>query len=298
MAKVSVIIPTFNRGAMTVRAVQSVIEQTYADWECIVVDDASTDNTEELISGIGHDRVRYIRHETNLHASASRNTGIQAASGKYLAFLDDDDYWLPDKLEKQMNLMEGGEETLGLVYCWMDYFRDGEIVHRHHPELRGNVFEHTIDEQRMGGCPTLLVRKDLALEIGGFDPSLKRGNDGDFTRRICRVSRVDYVPEVLVHVNVGHAGITTESTKRYENGIISQETKLIKFKDELKQLPEVKVNILKKIVHFSFLSRQYSLGIKKSGEIILIKPVMFGWCMKRLITALAGQQIYRKFFGP
>ena len=118
---VSVIIPTHNRADLVPLAIQSVLQQTYTNLECIVVDDASTDNTEETVRTIIDERIIYLRHENNKHASAARNTGIKYARGEFIAFLDDDDEWLPTKLEKQVPFLLNLHEKVGMIYCWMDY---------------------------------------------------------------------------------------------------------------------------------------------------------------------------------
>jgi len=100
---VSVIIPTYNRAHLVGRSIQSVINQTYQDFEIIVVDDGSTDNTEDIIKEFQKKdkRIKHIKHNKNKGGSAARNTGIRAARGEYIAFLDSDDEWMPTKLEKQ-----------------------------------------------------------------------------------------------------------------------------------------------------------------------------------------------------
>ena len=105
---VSIIIPTYNRAHLIGRAIQSVLNQTYQNFEIIVVDDGSTDNTEEMIKEFQkHDkRIKYIRHEKNRGGAAARNTGIKVARGEYIAFQDSDDEWLPEKLEKQMDVFQ------------------------------------------------------------------------------------------------------------------------------------------------------------------------------------------------
>ena len=111
--KVSVIIPTYNRAHLVGRAIRSVLNQTYQDFEIIVVDDGSTDNTEEVVKSFNDPRIRYIRHEKNRGGSAACNTGIRAARGEYIAFQDSDDEWLPEKLEKQMQVFENTPTGVG-----------------------------------------------------------------------------------------------------------------------------------------------------------------------------------------
>ena len=115
---ISVIIPTYNRAHLISRSAKSVLAQTYPDFELIIVDDGSGDNTEEIIEALADPRIRYLRHESNRGVSAARNTGIRAARGDYIAFQDSDDEWLPQKLEKQLGLFEQDNRgDLGLVLC-------------------------------------------------------------------------------------------------------------------------------------------------------------------------------------
>jgi glycosyltransferase involved in cell wall biosynthesis len=223
--------------------------------ECIIVDDGSSDNTNQIVNSIDDDRLVYIRHPVNKGASAARNTGIKHSKGEFIAFLDDDDEWLSTKLEKQVPLLQGLSERFGMVYCWMDYYNDeGELLHEHHPTLKGNVFHEVLDAQRLGGCPTLLVRREVFDEVQGFDESLPRGNDGDFIRRVCRKYKVDLIPEVLVKVYTrhGYPQIGSNDKKGIENHIFSQLAKIKKFENELKFYPQETENI------FFDLARNYA----------------------------------------
>jgi len=210
------------------------------------VDDASTNDTEFVVSEFSDDRLVYLRHETNRHTSAARNTGIAHARGGLLAFLDDDDEWLPTKLEKQVSLIQSLPINVGMVYCWMNYYDDqGRRVKEHHPMHRGYVFPYVLDQQRIGGCPTLLVRRSVVEKVGGFDESLLRGNDGDFIRRVCLEYEVDVIPEVLVEVHVGHGHerISRSDEQGIQNAITGQMAKLNKFRDELPKYPRRAANI-------------------------------------------------------
>jgi glycosyltransferase involved in cell wall biosynthesis len=237
---VSVIIPTYNRSSLLPRAIRSVLGQTYTNLECIVIDDASTDDTASAVQQFTDDRLVYFRHETNRHVSAARNTGIAEAKGDLIAFLDDDDRWLPTKLEHQVPYLANLPPSVGMIYCWMDYYDDqGQMVHQHHPAYRGQVFPHVLDAQRIGGCPTLLVRRAVIEKVGDFDESLRRGNDGDFIRRVSLEYDVDFVAEALVEVNVGHGHerISWNNERGIRDAIKGHSIKLIKFKDVLHKYP-------------------------------------------------------------
>jgi len=243
---VSVVLPTYERAGLVGRAIDSVLAQTFADFELVVVDDASGDDTPDVVCGYDDDRVEYVRHETNRHVSAARNTGIERADGRYVAFLDDDDEWLPTKLEKQVALLEGAPERVGLAYCWMDYVDGEEVMEEYRPTLRGEIFERALAGQPIGGCSTLLVRASAIEAVGGFDEDLPRGNDGDFIRRVCREYHVDYVPEVLVRYRVGHGSqrITRDDREGIENAVRANRAKLDKFGSDLRRYPAARAAIL------------------------------------------------------
>ena len=239
---VSVIIATYNRAQLVTRAINSVINQSYYNLECIVIDDGSTDNTGQIVKSINDKRIIYLCHKNNRHASAARNTGIKVSKGQFISFLDDDDEWHPTKLEKQISLILQLPNQFGMVYCWMDYYKDRKLVLEHHPTHRGNVFAKVLDQQRIGGCPTLLIRKNVLDDIGLFDETVLRGNDGDLIRRICLKYQVDFVPEVLVDVHIGHGllGIGNNSKESVKNAIYGQQIKFKKFNKELNHLPKHK----------------------------------------------------------
>lgn len=256
MCQVSVIIPTRNRLALLKRALTSVLTQTFEDLECLVVDDASTDGTREVVAEFEDTRLVYLHHDTQRHASASRNTGIASARGDLIAFLDDDDEWLPVKLEKQVSLLSNLPPRVGMAYCWMDYVAHGKTVREYRPSLKGDIFKETLDKQPIGNSSTLLVRRNVIKHVGMFDETLPRGNDGDFIRRVCREYEVDFVPEVLVRVYIGHGSqrISACDDKGIRNHINAQITRLEKFADAFRKHPKEKANIYIDIsLHYSRL---------------------------------------------
>jgi len=197
--KVSVIIPTYNRAHLVGRAIRSVLNQTYQDFEIIVVDDHSTDNTEEVVKSFNDPRIRYIRHEKNRGGSAARNTGIRAARGEYIAFLDDDDYWLPTKVEKQISLFEQAPADVGMVYSGFALVNPScsRIYGLHKPRCRGRLSAKEIFSW-ITTTSTMMVRKDFLIQIGGFDERLSVFEDPDLRIRLAQICRFDYIDEVQV----------------------------------------------------------------------------------------------------
>ncbi|WP_263834158.1 glycosyltransferase family 2 protein [Salinibacter sp.] len=250
---VSVVIPTKNRPKLLGRAINSVIGQTYGDFECIVVDDGSDIPASRVLKRFDDPRVRCIRYDTSRGASAARNSGIRASSGRYIAFLDDDDEWIKTKLEKQVDLIKKLDESVGLIHCWMLRINDetGEVVNSVKPELRGEIFEKTLARQPLGNVSCWLVRRPVLRELNGFDESLPRGNDGDFLRRLCLSERVDYVPQVLVRYHLEHERqqITRSDCEGIRNAITGQKVKLEKFETQLAKLPRQRSKIHSQIAY-------------------------------------------------
>ena len=268
------------------RAVQSVLDQTYSEFECIVVDDASGDETPEAINSFEDNRLTYYRHDENKGASAARNTGMKHSRGNFIAFLDDDDEWHPSKLEKQVPLLQSLPERFGMVYCWMNYFnRDGKLFHEHHPILRGYVFSQVLDAQRIGGCPTLLVKREVFDKMGQFDESLPRGNDGDFIRRVCRKYEVDFVPEVLVKVNINHGAprISDDTKKSVKDVIKSLKVRFDKFSDDQVKYPKEFASICLFIAYHYIKIRELKASLFWSLKAVKFAPLSI-FVYKRIIN--------------
>ncbi|MDE2764858.1 MAG: glycosyltransferase family 2 protein, partial [Chloroflexota bacterium] len=204
--KVSVIIPTHNRAALLPRAVNSVLAQTYADFELLIVDDCSTDDTPAVIGGFADPRIRAFRHDMSRSASAARNTGLAQALGEYLAFLDDDDEWLPAKLEGQARLLDASSADVGMVYGWMDSVDDatGRVTPTYRSTIEGDIFEDALALDVPGPTIVLLVRASAAREVGGFDERLSRYDDADFICRIAERYKAAVLPEVVAVAHSGH----------------------------------------------------------------------------------------------
>jgi len=276
---VSVIIPTHDRAALVERAVASVLAQSYPVLECIVVDDGSADGTWPLLERLvqADARLRAFRHDRPAGASAARNTGLAAARGRYVAFLDDDDVWLPDKLEKQIALLEASPPAVGLVYCWFDYRAGDALLPGRHPTLAGRIFPQLLEHQPLGNASTLLVPKAVADAVGGFDADLPRGNDGDFIRRVARDHEVCCVAEVLVHVDVGHGGprITDYDRRGARAALAADHAKLRKFAPELERDPRQRAAIYGTIGFHHSLLGEWALAGRWFWRGVSTRPLAF-----------------------
>ena len=196
---VTVIVPTFNRAAIVGRAIRSVLGQTFLNWELLVVDDASTDNTEQVVKNFPDRRIRYIRHDQNRRVSAARNTGIRSAQGEYVSFLDDDDEWLPEKLVKEVEVFRNSAQEVGLVYTGKTLFdEDGRVLQVRMPTLSGWVYDAMLDRHFIGSPSRVTVRKRVLDRVAGFDETFVNCQDYDLWLRVAKVSKIACVPCCLV----------------------------------------------------------------------------------------------------
>ncbi|MCL1471489.1 glycosyltransferase [Argonema antarcticum] len=184
MPLISVVIPVYN-GEKTVRETsESVLSQTFKDFELIVINDGSTDKTIEIISRIQDERLKVFSYP-NAGLAASRNRGISLAKGEYISFIDADDMWTPDKLEGQLKALQENPQA-AVAYSWSDCidessknFRSGTYL-----TFNGDVYENLLLTNFVDNGSNALIRKEVFSEVGGFDESLKSGEDWDMWLRL------------------------------------------------------------------------------------------------------------------
>ena len=200
--QVSVIIPTYNRGWILGEAVGSALAQEFDDFELIVVDDGSTDNTREILAAYGNDIV--VLEQNNRGVSAARNRGIASASAPLIAFLDSDDLWKPQKLTRQVEFFSAKTETL---ICQTEeiWIRNGVRVN---PKKRHHKFSGMIFEPSLALClvspSAVMMRSELFERVGMFDESLPACEDYDLWLRVSCRYPVDLIDEPLIIKQGGH----------------------------------------------------------------------------------------------
>jgi glycosyltransferase involved in cell wall biosynthesis len=204
MTSVSVIIPTFNRAMKTARAVASVLYQTFTDYEIIVVDDGSRDNTEGVLRQFGRS-LRYIAHPCNRGVSAARNRGIRESEAPWIAFLDSDDYWLPQKLEAQMAFFRIHPEA-SICQTQEIWIRNGRYVNpkKRHKKPSGDVFEPSL-RLCLISPSAVMLRRSLMGEVGHFDENLPVCEDYDLWLRIACRHPVHLIEDRLIVKEGGHS---------------------------------------------------------------------------------------------
>lgn len=225
--KVSVVIPTYNRGTTIRDSVGSVLRQTFTDLELIVVDDCSSDNTLDVLRDIQDPRLRIERHDVNKGSSAARNTGIRVAKAPYVAFQDSDDEWLPTKLERQVAALEAAGPKYKAVYCGMLVMGTEEILQkkgvirpsvRYVPSAQIDVVEGDLLSSLLRysviSTQTLMVQRDVLNAIGGFDEQLRALEDWECAIRISQTSLIAHIVDPLVIQRFSHDSITQSIDKR------------------------------------------------------------------------------------
>ena len=198
---VSVILPTYNRKDLVGKSIQSVLSQTYRQFELIIIDDASTDGTEKVIKEFSDSRIVYLTHSENKGGSAARNTGINTAKGEFIAFQDSDDIWLPDKLAKHMAVFANSPKSVGVVYTQCSRWEGDKERHipGELPKLKNGDLFHVLLAGNFITLPTVVMKKICLTKAGQFDETLPRLQDWELFLRIAKHFEFRYVPEPLVN---------------------------------------------------------------------------------------------------
>ncbi len=237
MPRVSVVIPTYNRGGLLMEAVRSVLAQTFADLEVIVADDGSTDGSLDAVLGLADARVEVLRLAHSGRPAVARNAALAKARGELVALLDSDDVWVAEKLERQVNVLER-DSSVGLVCS------NARVIDGTGSEIRALFL--CPDEPVRGGLAALLeanfivassavARRELVERVGGFseDVRLRGVEDYDLWLRLGALSQLAYLPEPLVAYRRHGASVTTGvPTSQYWNAVLVAVENLDRFLDE------------------------------------------------------------------
>jgi glycosyltransferase involved in cell wall biosynthesis len=220
---VSVIIPTYRRSEFLVRAIRSVVNQTYKNIEIIVVDDNDAEDsfhldTKQKMEEFAH-RVHYIKHDENKGVVQARNTGILEAKGEYIAFLDDDDEWLVHKIELQVDLLNALPDDYGLVYCGYKVISEGDFEQIIKPKFRGDLSQ-VLGLNHIGSPSLVLCKKEYVKLVGGFDDRIVYREDLDFFYKLSRICQFDFVKAPLVNYYL-HEGSKSKNSHLRLEGMIS-----------------------------------------------------------------------------
>lgn len=193
---VSVILPTYQRAHLISESIESVCRQTYSNWELIVVDDGSTDNTSEVVNSYSKKdkRIKYLKKQQNRGVASARNIGIGEAAGEYIAFIDSDDLWVESKLEKQAKLMNEISDCM-LISGDISY-SDGKTFFTKHP-LPEEINFKSLFIRNFIATSTVILRREILGKIGLFSENLRNCSDYEMWLRIAFCSRIKVTPEIF-----------------------------------------------------------------------------------------------------
>lgn len=263
MCKVSIVLPTYNRGAIVKRAIESVLSQTFTDFELLVIDDGSADCTEQIVCAIVDTRIRYVKLSGNQGVSVARNRGIELAAGEWIAFEDSDDLWHRDKLEKQLNWAQKYPGA-DMIYCSYSIEDKGEVYvcpnEKWPGKLSGDIFTDMLWRNSVG-APTLMAKKSAIADCGGFDPAYQALEDWEFALRLSKNRQVAYIPQVLVNAGRTKGGVSS-------NTAYSMDARCRMF---AQYYSEMKDNGVAEKVLTDLMDRAGRLGVKDSVEHVIMK---------------------------
>ena len=292
---VSFIITTCKRGPeLVIRALRSAMAQTYQDVEIIVVDDSPADypereNVRQAVLALCPS-VCYIQHDKQRGAPAARNTGVRMAKGEFIAFLDDDDEWLPEKTEK--HLAGFIHEGIALVYSG-EFCRDESLsVQYENPPkyCSGWVFEELLETNFIGSTSVPLIRKSCLEAIGGFDEEMKSAQDYDVYLRLARKYEINYVPQALIiyHIHSGKRISTTAIDK-----ILGYERLNRKYAADLEKHP--KAWVMRHRILILFYRKEGQIGQALRIWMWTVRKTPFDWSGngKYLLIALCSPNLYQ-----
>ena len=258
---VSVIIPTYKRTETLKFALDSIMKQTYKNLEIIVVDDNGAESeyrksVETIMEEYkGNSKIRYIANEKNMGGAAARNVGIEEAKGEYLAFLDDDDTYYPEKIEKQISVFEEStDDKLALVYCYVEQLdENGNVNYVLKKQLKGNCLYEAMCIDCLAPTSLWLVKKSAVVDVGMFSIVPSKQDATLILKLLAKGYTVDYVPEILCsYANFAIGEKITNYGTRSINGELMYREACRKTFDRLTQKQQ-------KDVEFEFLVRLYRI---------------------------------------
>lgn len=207
---VSIIMPSWNTGRFIAESIQSVLNQTYQQWELIIVDDCSTDNTDEVVTGFQDKRIRYFKNKVNSGAAVTRNRALREAKGEWIAFLDSDDLWEPEKLEHQLKFMKKHH----YVFSYHEYMKIDENSRSLHIHVSG---PEVVTKKRMYnyGYPGCLTFMYSAKTIGLIQiKDIKKNNDYAILLKLCKKANCYLLKENLAQYRVRKKSISHDKISK------------------------------------------------------------------------------------
>ena len=291
---VSIILPTFNRAHILGRTIENIFEQTYKNWELFIIDDASVDNTEELVRKFQDERILYIKNDKNKGEAGSRNVAIRIARGAYIANQDSDDLWTPTKLEEEVRLLEGAASGVGAAYSQMKktFFDGREVVvpADSQDKTSGNLLEVFLRGDFFITGQALLMKTECIRAIEGYDENLRLLNDIEFLIRFAKRYKFIYNS----HVRVISEIMEDSHSRNIKKRTVSRDYIFQKHIEEFRKYPAI------------FTRNAYSIGnayalegnMEKARQYLKIaffsSPLTAKHFFAYILSLLNSSQLYRK----
>ncbi len=274
MTQVSVIIPVYN-GERTIReTIESVLGQSFSDFELIVIDDGSVDRTVEILSQIKDPRIRVLSYP-NRGLAASRNRGIAEASGEYVTFIDADDLWTSDKLQSQYQALQNHPEA-AVAYSWSDCIDESSRFLRpgSHTTLSGNVYPHILVNNFVENGSNVLVRRSIFAEVGLFDESLSAAEDRDMWIRLAARYHFVAVSKPLVLYRISQTSMSANVFKQSRESIAVIEKAYSQAPQSLKHLKKRSLANIYKYLTVKALDEKPDSGRARTAVQFLYQAVI------------------------
>lgn len=203
---VSIIMPSWNTGRFIAESIQSVLNQTYTNWELLIVDDCSTDNTDDVVASFQDERIRYFHNAKNSGAALTRNRAMQEAQGEWIAFLDSDDLWMPDKLEKQLTWMEENGHCFSCT-AYEQIDEEGASLHRVIKTVRKTDYNRLLLDCPVGNSTVMYSVK----KMGKFEvPNIRKRNDDALWLQMLKKEKYIWgMPDVLMQYRIRKNSISS-----------------------------------------------------------------------------------------
>jgi glycosyltransferase involved in cell wall biosynthesis len=262
----SVVLPTYNRAVLLEQAVHSVLTQTYPDFELIVVDDHSTDNTRQVIDTIADPRLVYMSNQRGKGGASARNTGIFHAQGQWVAFLDDDDLWFPEKLEVVYDKIGSVGNDVGLIYSAFQIHHPYGTVEIRTPKYEGKLRDKLFFKNVIGGFFTVVIRKDILWQVNGLDERFPAMQDIELYIRVTQVVKTATVKKPLVKVQRHNTDrISLSMAKRVEAATLMKE----KYHDLISGDKRLRHRIEAELFIFGILSGDFKTAFRSLGWVLM-----------------------------
>ncbi|MFO7992135.1 MAG: glycosyltransferase family 2 protein [Thermoplasmata archaeon] len=285
MREVSVVIPTYNRSKKLKRAVKSVLNQTYPHFELIIVDDNSTDDTKQVVedSRVKDERIRYHKNKVNLGGGGTRNKGIELSRNDFIAFLDDDDQWLPTKLEKQVKVLKDTTHDYCGVYTGLIKIRKGEPISEKMIYREGNLFEDLLWENIIGSTSVILLKKECLMDVGGFTENLPASQELELYLRLSEKYKFKCIAEPLVRYHIHHKNRITSD---YSKKIVSKKYIFDKYKDYITSDPGLHARYLYEIGYQRYMNGDKQAALDSFKRAFYLSPFGIKHLIRKILSKL------------